>query len=329
MKHWTEPNGILLIQIPIEWQYKNSVFADIEEEPPYSFELYEDSVGCFQLSCYPLTELAPNNKGNSKSGWTHSRMDDEEFNAHLFFGQIDDQALIGKYIYNHELQGDVRVTKQLEIVKTVLKSIIIVPEKDRPLAANLDKYDQFLASLCASHDLLNSAVESESKIESIIVCANIIDAYLRLGIVITKQLRDKTDEIDIKYLFQAEGERGLMERVVFRDALQLGVINQSIVDELSELYNLRNRIVHRYIISPIKTRDMVPVVGRYLMTLEKVRLILQEIENSQMGKGFGIYGRGFTREDNLNDVEFRRAYSWANDKHLLGKYKRDIVMKKI
>lgn len=322
MKHWTEPNGILLMQIPIEWQYKNLVFEDVEEESPYSFELYEDSVGCFQLSCYPLTELAPNNKGNSKSDWSHSRMDNEEFNAHLFFGQIDDQALIGKYIYNHDLQDDVRVTKQLEIVKAVLKSITIVPEKDRPLAANLDKYDQFLASLGASHDLLKSAVESESNIESIIVCANIIDAYLRLGIVTTKQLRDKTDKIDIKYLFQAEGERGLMERAVFCDALQLGVINQSIVDELSELYNLRNRIVHRYIISPIKTRDMVPVVSRYLKTLEKVRLILREIENSQMGKGFGIYGRGFTREDNLNEVDIRRAYSWANDKHLLGKYKR-------
>lgn len=329
MKHWTEPNGILLIQIPIEWQYKNSVFKDVKEESPYSFELYEDSVGCFQLSCYLLTELAPNNKGNSKSGWSHSRMDDEEFNTHLFFGQIDDQALIGKYIYNHDLQGDVRITKQLEIVNTVLNSITIIPEKDRPLAANLDKYDQFLASLCASNDLLNSAIESESNIESIIVCANIIDAYLRLGIVITKQLRDKTDEIDIKYLFQGEDERGLMERTVFRDALQLNVINQSIVDELSELYNLRNRIVHRYIISPIKTRDMIPVVGRYLKTLEKVRLIIQEIENSQMGKGFGIYGRGFSIEDNLTDVDFRRACSWANDKHLLGKYKRDVVMEKI
>jgi uncharacterized protein YutE (UPF0331/DUF86 family) len=327
MKHWTEPNGILLMHIPIEWQYKNPVFEDIEEKSPYSFELYEDSVGCFQLSCYPLTELVPNHKGTSKPGWTLSRMDSEEFDTHLFFGQIDDQALIGKYIHNHELQGNERVTKQLEIVQAVLKSITIVPEKDRTLAASLDKHDQFLASLVASHDLLNSAVESESYIESIIVSANIIDAYLRLSIVITKQLRDKTDEIDVKYLFQAEGERGLMERSVFRDALELGVMNQSTVDELSDLYNLRNRIVHRYIISPIKTRDMVPVVGRYLEALEKIRLILREIEESQMGKNFGIYGRGFTREDNLDDVEIRRACSWANDKHLFGKYKRDVVKK--
>lgn len=290
MKHWTEPNGILLMHIPIEWQYKNPVFDDVEEKSPYSFELYEDSVGCFQLSCYPLTELAPNYKKGSKPGWSLSRMDDEEFNTHLFFGQIDDQALIGKYIYNHDLEGDKRVITQLEIAQTALKSIKIVPEKDRPLAANLNKYDQFLASLGASHDLLNSAVESESNIESIIVSANIIDAYLRLGIVITKQLRDKTDEIDIKYLFQAESERGLMERAVFRDALEFGVIKQSTVDELSELYNLRNRIVHRYIISPIKTRDMIPVVGRYLKTLEEVRLILREIENSQIGMGSGIYG---------------------------------------
>jgi uncharacterized protein YutE (UPF0331/DUF86 family) len=322
MKHWTEPSGIFLMQIPIEWQYKNPVFENIEEESPYSFELYEDSVGCFQLSCYPLTELVPNHKGVPKSGWTHSKMDSDEFEVHLYCGSIGDQALIGKYIYNNELQGDARVEDQLEVVHTVLKSITVVPKKDRLLATNLDKYDQFLASLGASYDLLYSAIESESYIESIIVSANLIDAYLRLSIVITKQLRDKTDEIDIRYLFQADDERGLMERAVFRDALQLDVINQSTVNELSELYNLRNRIVHRYIISSIKTRDIPPVVSRYLEMVEKIRLILQKIEDLQIGEDFGIYGRGFTRKDSLNDDEMRVALSWVNDKHLLDKFKK-------
>jgi hypothetical protein len=88
MKHWTEPNGILLMQIPIEWQYTNAIFKDVEEESPYSFELYEDSVGCFQLSCYPLTEFAPNHKGVPKPGWTHSKMDSDEFEVHLYCGSI-------------------------------------------------------------------------------------------------------------------------------------------------------------------------------------------------------------------------------------------------
>ncbi len=55
-KHWTEPNGIFIINIPANWQYKNAVFENIEEKSPYSFEQYENSAGCFQLSCYPLSE---------------------------------------------------------------------------------------------------------------------------------------------------------------------------------------------------------------------------------------------------------------------------------
>lgn len=39
MKHWTEPNGIFLIQIPIDWQYLNSGLSDYEEKSPTGFNL--------------------------------------------------------------------------------------------------------------------------------------------------------------------------------------------------------------------------------------------------------------------------------------------------
>ena len=84
MKHWTEPNGIFIINIPAEWQYKNVVVQNGEEKSPYSFEPYENQFGCFQLSCYPLSEKGinpnlPHQKANSKLEWFEARMDDKEF----------------------------------------------------------------------------------------------------------------------------------------------------------------------------------------------------------------------------------------------------------
>lgn len=328
MKHWTEPNGILLIQIPIDWQYLNSGLSEYEEESPYGFQLYEDPIGCFQLSCYPLSELAPsvaeaNPNGVNKLSWKESRLDDSEFCTHLFFGAYHDQALIGKYIYDAALEGDERVADQLKIVNQTLNSVVIVPPNDRKLAADLDKLDRFTGSLAASHDLLNSAIDSGSFVEIIAIAASQIDAYLRLSLVIAKQLSEQTNDIETRYLFQEDGERGIMERKVFDDALKFDVIDNETFDDLSSLYGLRNRVIHRYIISNIRTRDLVKIASGYLNVLEKTRLILRGFEERQADQPFGVYGKKFGKTSVTED-SVRRLHASANDKHLIEKFKRNV-----
>ncbi|SDB67914.1 hypothetical protein SAMN03159290_06189 [Pseudomonas sp. NFACC13-1] len=332
MKHWTEPNGILLIQIPIDWQYLNSGHGDYEERSPYGFQLYEDPVGCFQLSCYPLSELAPsiakaNPNGVRKLSWKESREDDSEFCTHLFFGAYYDQALIGKYIYDAALEGDKRIDEQLAIVNKVLCSVVIVPENDRKLAADLDKFDRFTGSLAASHDLLYTAINAVACIEIIAIAANQIDAYLRLSLVIAKQLEEKTDHIETRYLYQADGEKGIMERKVFEDALKSQIIDLETFDSLNELYNLRNRVIHRYIISDIKSRDLVGIAGKYLNALEKTRLILRDFEQRQAVVPYGVYGAKLGKTP-VTDDAIRSLHASANDKHLLEKYKRNVSNRK-
>ncbi|WP_223433042.1 hypothetical protein [Pseudomonas sp. GL-B-26] len=332
MKHWTEPNGILLIQVPIDWQYLNSGLKDYEEKSPYGFQPYEDPIGCFQVSCYPLSELAPsiakaNPNGVKKLSWKESRADNSDFCTHLFFGAYFDQALIGKYIYDADLEGDKRIAEQLAIVIQILYSVVIVPKSDRKLAADLDKFDRFTGSLAASHDLLYTAIDAGACIEIIAITANQIDAYLRLSLVIAKQLEEKTNDIETRYLFQADGEKGIMERKVFEDALKSQVIDVETFDSLNELYNLRNRVIHRYIISDIKSRDLVEIAGRYLSALEIIRLILRDFEQKQAAVPYGVYGTKCSKTS-VRDDAIRRLYASANDKHLLEKYKRNVSDRK-
>lgn len=332
MKHWTEPNGILLIRIPIDWQYLNPGLNEYEEESPYGFQPYEDPIGCFQLSCYPLSELAPsvadaNPQGVKKLIWKESRKDDSEFCTHLFFGAYHDQALIGKYIYDSVLEGDDRIAQQLKIVNQILNSVVIVPPSDRKLAADLDKFDRFTGSLAASHDLLNAAIDSESFVEIIAIAANQIDAYLRLSLVIAKQINEQTNDIETRYLFQADGERGIMERKVFDDALKFDVIDQEAFDDLSALYDLRNRVIHRYIISNIRTRDLVDIARRYLNALETMRQTLRGFEQRQADKPFGVYGKKLGNPSVTED-SVRRLHASANDKHLIESFRRNVGGKK-
>ncbi|WP_447095740.1 hypothetical protein [Pseudomonas sp. CF10PS3] len=328
MKHWTEPNGILLIQVPIDWQYLNSGLSDYEQKSPYGFRPYEDSIGCFQLSCYPLCELAPNiakanPNGVRKLSWKESREDDTNFCTHLYFGAYHDQALIGKYIYDACLEGDKRITEQLAIVKNILNSVVIVPESDRKLAANLDKLDRFTGSLAASYDLLYTAIDAGTCIEIIAITANQIDAHLRLSLVIAKQLESNTDDIEIRYLFQADGEKGIMERTVFEDALKSQVIDLETFNLLNDLYNLRNRVIHRYIISDIRSRDLVEIAEKYLNASENTRLILRTLEQKQANVPYGLYGTKLGKTSITKDT-IKRLYASTNDKHLLQKYKKKI-----
>jgi len=329
MKHWTEPNGIFIVNIPIEWQYRNTVVQNGIDKSPYSFEPYEDPIGCFQLSCYPLSQKGVNptfpiQKNNSEIEWLASRMDDAKFNMLLFHAQVDDQLCMAKYIYSAENRSDKRIQEQLQKVNSVLKTFRVIPQSDRALASNLNKFDNFQGSLGASYDLRNKALESESYIELIVILSNQIDAFLRLSIILQQQLLLKTNNIDIKYLFQGDDEKGINERIVYSKALELEILNEEIFTELNNLYDQRNRVIHRYIISFLKTREIARIAYDYVIINERIRLILKNFEEAQFGKGFGIYGRGFNKDYEFNDNDYRMAYAMVNDKHLLEKLKRKI-----
>ena len=329
MKHWTEPNGIFIINIPIEWQYKNAVIKDGKNKSPYIFEPYEESVGSFQISCYPLSEngINPNLRlqdNNSEVEWTLSQLNDEKFKMHLYGAQVDDQLCFAKFIYSKSDESTTIIKNELEKVKVVLKTFRLIPKRDRKLASDLNKYDNFLGSLGASYDLLYKAIESESFVELVVISSNQIDAFLRLSIILRKQISNKTNEIETKYLFQKENEKGIIERKIYTEAHTLGIIDDDLKNELNDLYDLRNKVIHRYIISYLKTRDIINISHDYLVLHEKVRLILKDLEQQQSEMGLGIYGQGLKSIDDIDEDDRRRAYAFANDKHLYDKLKRKL-----
>ena len=88
MKYFTHPKGTFVIKIPVEWQYKN-VAVGYEEKSPFSFELYENEVGCFQISCYSKDEkpINPTFKVQSFDSdnleFIEQKMDGGGFNANI------------------------------------------------------------------------------------------------------------------------------------------------------------------------------------------------------------------------------------------------------
>ena len=61
-----------------------------------------------------------------------------------------------------------------------------------------------------------------------------------------------------------------MEKTVYKMALDEGLLTQNLHDRLSELYNQRNKVIHRYIITDLLTKDVMKIVYDYTILEEKV-----------------------------------------------------------
>lgn len=321
MKWFTHPEGKFVIQIPTEWQY-NNVAAGYEEKSPFGFLLYENPVGAFQISCYseseqPLNKTAKVQRVNTNNlDFIELRMDGGGFNMHVWGATVEDHTFLAKYIYDTNKEYDTVVLEELQKARKALSTVQLISKDKRELALNLDKYEKFMASLAASFDLKNRALENESLLEFSIIVANQIDAYLRLSLVMDNQLKKKSDLIEINLLHQGETDSPTIERKIYRRALDSNIIDEDLFKNLGRLYSERNKMVHRYIISEFKTRDLYKIAMDYEILCEKVRLTLRDLELRQFKEKIGIYGSGRDPHDEPTPEYIQVLLSQINDKHL-------------
>lgn len=329
MKYFTEPNGQFVIKVPIDWQYQN-VLAGYKEESPFSFLPYDrpEGAGAFQISCFPATKKNPKNniqKADKENlSFLEKRMDDDECNIHLWFCSVEDHVFMAKYIYGKEYEGTELIKRELEKVKSSLSKLVFISKKNRNTVIGIDMHEKFQSALAASFDLKVNAVHSNSMIEFIIVVASQIDAYLRLCVVMNAQLNDETNNFDLKYFYQGENDKAIMERKIYSEANKLGIISDKVLENLEDLYKKRNRIVHRYIISELKTKELLDVAYEYEIESENIRLILKGLEEVQRSKKIGIYKDSIRMDDGVDQNELKLFFAGVNDKHLVERFKREV-----
>lgn len=330
MKIFTEPNGKFIVEIPTEWRYAN-VAANYEEKSPFSFQPYEKPSWAFQISCYSNSEKLQNKNvpiqkyDTPNLDFVELRKDEDGFNMHIWGASVEDHTIMAKYIYDSNKENDKEIRFELGRIKKALSTIQLLSPENRRLACELDKYEKFMASLAASFDLKNEALNNRSFIEFSIIVANQIDAYLRLCIVMTDQLKNKTDKIDIKLLYQSPTDKPVMERKIYSMAKEKGIIDEKVFEQLESLYLERNKMVHRYIISEFRTCQLIEIAYHYESICETIRLITRNIEDLQFESKIGIYGNGKHPLEEPNEDAMNFLYSQVNDKHLISEFERKIA----
>lgn len=328
MKYFTHPEGIFEIKIPLDWYYKNEV-AGYANQSPFSFEVFEDSKGCFQISCYHETEKALNptipkhDYNTSNLNFIPCEIPDPEFKVLLWATIAGDYFFMAKYIYDREEVDLMVIEEQIAKVEFSLSTLMCLSSDRREFAIGYDRFEKFNASLAASFDLKYKAMENTALIELVILSASQIDAYLRLCIVLKLQTLENTDLFNLDYLFQGEKDKPIMEKKIYDKAKEMDIISEAQHKLLYRLYDRRNKVVHRYIISDIKTKELDDISYEYEYLCEEIRLVLRSIEVEQFDKKIGYHGlKDPHRKRDKSHVD--ELFSMINDKHFYKEFYRNI-----
>ena len=335
MKKIIDPKGNYIFFIPIEWGNKNGMYDAVNSDIE-SFELYDKSVGCFQISCSPITKgeipklikshaLPTQKVGIDNLMFKEIFVPSNKFDLYLWIAVVSDKFIMCKYIYDAKNREKTKVTKEIEKAKKTLETILVIEEEHKKEILAYERFNKFMMSLGASIDLKDRAYKNGSSIELVVILANQIDALLRLALILKKQIQNQTNEIDTTLIFQSETDAPIMEKKIYKLALEEEIIDQGIHDELFELYNERNKVIHRYIITDILTKDVVKIVHDFTLLEDKIGSVVKTLEQEQFKLKVGIYGIE-TPPDQPLDREAKDIVIGAiKEKHAHNQINKDIT----
>lgn len=290
------------MNIPLDWEYKNpSLYRKTEEGTPQAFGFYDKTLGAFQISCKKVTDhiksliitrKEPIQSSNSaKLHFSELLISTNGQKVYAFSCAVDDHYFFATYIVKLTKQNQKKIGAELKIVREVLASVKFIKESFRQIVIIQRRFDLYMAAIATIMELKLKAIEKDSYIEYIVYSANHIDALLRLSIILTNQLTNKNEEIDLALLFQAETDRPIMERIIYQKCFDLTIISQLLFNELELLYKERNKVIHRFIITDIRSEDVFNLALEYEKLYDKVDDLILKLEKRQVEEGVGVFGK--------------------------------------
>jgi hypothetical protein len=165
-----------------------------------------------------------------------------------------------------------------------------------------------MVGFTAAAELHTRAGKAGAFVESVCLGASVVDALLRVGLVLKHQLVTRSSEIPVELILQEKSDNPISEREIYRRARAAGLIDQELFDRLGNLYDDRNRVVHRYVISGITTAEVLDIGIAYEAAIGKVAPIVTALEQEQIASGVGM-----TKIGPDCDREFLEEF--ASEKH--------------
>ena len=316
MKVFVDPEEKFVIKIKEDWYFSATHHSDDSKKQPFGFEPYEKRNFAFLVSC---RKVKPNVKVNVKL--------QPKGKADLEFMVIEEDGITAwiteienGYTVLLTLSYDNKINKEeLKKIKNQAResvsTFMFLDEISNKNILPKARWDNLMISYASSLDLSNRAYKNGSNIELVILLANQIDAVLRQIIILKKQLINGNDHIEESLIFQRENDRPILEKTIYKMAFDDDLITDEEYKKLMKMYNLRNKVVHRYIISDLRTVDIIKLVVAYSEFYDLLSDKLVEFEQTQFEKQIGIYATDLPPGSEANKETIKSLVNLIRDKH--------------
>lgn len=293
MKRFVDENGTFEIQIPENWKYT------LNGGKVHTFQYYisERNFDTFQLS---ITDL-PNPQSvhrykmlikgrkykilNDVKIYDITNPTDTEQQMIVFIASIENKSILFTFIVDID-KNNPEIRKFIEDKKVyalqIISSFRLIKLENSTSVYESYLFGNFINGVGASNYMLNHAIANSSFIEATCILANLIDSLLRIGIVLKLQLINKNSKIERMWIYQGSKDKVISERQVYSKAKEIGIIEDAVFNELSMLYDNRNRVVHRFIISELNLADVEEIAKEYYFLFQRLNSIIKVIEEEQI-----------------------------------------------
>lgn len=298
MKRFVDDSAIFEIKIPISWKYSllESRVHTFQEQDPWNSD-------CFQFSITKVKD--DNHKKELVQMFSLLRpLEISDVDYREYPDSEEDSFIIKSWttIFGNEVihftlicdkdadpdLNPVPIDEKVRTIHKVLASFDIIPEKLKERKLNSYRFEMFLQGVGATNLMLKRAIENKAFIEATCLLASQIDSLLRIAIILKNQLTDKNMEIDKEWIYQGATDKKKSEKDIYKKAKELGIIDDDIFDELFKLYEDRNRVIHRFIISEITLTDVESISYNYYQVREKIKQVVDDIESEQIKQNIGM-----------------------------------------
>lgn len=166
---------------------------------------------------------------------------------------------------------------------------------------HLDQYpfdnfmDGFMSLTLLFGDSMDELENTRDYLEALILLVALLDTQLRYSILLTRINLRKTKKIDpdFRELFQqTEDNRFITERGIYKlaqDEVNFPEYDKSLFfRRINELYDIRNRAVHRFAITNFQYNESKVAVEEYKDLIDVLFAIIKDLEHEQVRLGVGF-----------------------------------------
>jgi len=166
---------------------------------------------------------------------------------------------------------------------------------------SIEKLENFIRAFGAARLLLEKAYEDGSLIEGLVLYASLTDGFCRICLILNEQIKQRTTLINEKYIYQKDGDHNFTERMIYRKAFNEKIISKTLFDEINILYDIRNKVIHRFFISEVEYSHLEIVCTRYERVYSQLWQITYDLEADQIKNGVGMTRNGpkITKKDRI------------------------------